>query len=169
MRSSMLILAIFGFVFLLTLQLGKGGVLFYQSCCHAWELTGSGPPIPSCYVINCDNPESTKLRLASTKEIYTGLYEMIPIAVGIFGAVHAFNCLGRGQPGLPGGLFLLASTLIFPVIWLLTGSLQENLNDYLNLPLIFPLMAAMLAIFLKPNEPIPATEIDPADHLEDEK
>ena len=169
MRAAILTLTIFGYVFLLTLQLGKGGVLFYQSCCHAWELTGSGPPIPSCYVINCDNPESTKLRLASTKEIYTGLYEMIPIAVGIFGAVHAFNCLGRGQPGLFGGLFLLVSVLIFPVIWLLTGSLQENLNDYLNLPLIFPLMAAIFAIFLKPTEPISTTEIDPSDSLEGEK
>ena len=169
MRAAILILTIFGYVVLLTLQAGKVGGLYCQSCCSAWELTGSGPPIPSCYVINCDNPESRRLRLASTKEMYTGLYEMIPIAVGIFGAVYAFNCLGRGQPGLPGGIFLLASVSIFPVIWLLLGSLKENLSDYLNLPLIFPLMAAMLAIFLKPTEPIPSTETDPSDHPEDGK
>ena len=81
--------------------------------------------------------------------------------------VHAFNCLGRGQPGLLGGLILLASVLIFLVIWLLHDGLGGNF--YLILPLIFPLIAGVIAVFLKPTEPIPATEPDPSDPPEDEK
>jgi hypothetical protein len=42
-------------------------------------------------------------------------------------------------------------------------------NFYLNLPLIFPLIAGVIAVFLKPTEPIPATEPDPSDPPEDEK
>ena len=164
MRAAILILSIFGFVVLLTLQLGKGGLLFCQSGLKScYSIAGIAP---GC---DCDRTESKKLRSAAGREILKAIFSVVPIAVGIFGAVHAFNCLGRGQPGLPGGLFLLASVLIFTVIWLLLGSLRENLNDYLNLPLIFPLMAAMFAIFLKPTESIPTTETDPADHPEDGK
>ena len=163
MRTTILILTIIGYVILLTLQLGKGGLLYCQSGLGAcYSIAGV---VPGC---DCDRAESKRLRSGGTQEILKALFfAAVPIALGIFGAVHAFNCLGRGQPGLFGGLILLASVLIFLVIWLLYDGLGGNF--YLNLPLIFPLIAGVIAVFLKPTEPIPATEPDPSDPPEDEK
>jgi hypothetical protein len=162
MRTTILILTIIGYVILLTLQLGKGGLLYCQSCLAS--CTSVAGVVPGC---DCEKAESRELRAAAGKETTKALFSAIPFAAGIFGAVHAFNCLGRGQPGLFGGIFLLASVLIFLVIWLLYDGLGGNF--YLNLPLIFPLIAGVIAVFLKPTEPIPTTEPDPSDPPEDEK
>lgn len=78
MRTTILILTIIGYVILLTLQLGKGGLLYCQSGLGAFYIIqGAGC---GC---DCDRAESKRLRSEGEKEILNVLFfAAVPIALG---------------------------------------------------------------------------------------